>query len=109
MDSILPYLESIPSDLLKPIELIDGAMILDHYMLTMHYASRDIGTMIITPYANEIRIELRPNSVMLIRNLSIAEIRKRLKNYFNILGLSVLSVYCRNPYQNNASPYGVLI
>ncbi|MEE3419047.1 MAG: hypothetical protein VZQ62_06925, partial [Methanosphaera sp.] len=60
MDSILPYLESIPSDLLEPIELIDGAMILDHYMLTMHYASKDIGTMIITPSFNEIRIELRP-------------------------------------------------
>lgn len=109
MDSILPYLESIPSDLLEPIELKDGAMILDHYMLTMHYASRDIGTMIITPYINELRIELRPNSVMLIRNLSISEIRKRLKNYFNILGLNVLSVYCRNPYQNSANPYGVLI
>ena len=109
MDSILPYLESIPEDLLEPIELKDGAMILDHYMLTMHYASKDIGTMVITPYANEIRIELRPNSIMLIRNLSIAEIRKRLKNYFNILGLNVLSVYCRNPYQNNANPYGVLI
>ena len=109
MDSILPYLESIPSDLLEPIELKDGAMILDHYMLTMHYASRDLGTMVITPYANEIRIELRPNSVMLIRNLSISEIRKRLKNYFNILGLNVLSVYCRNPYQNNSNPYGVLI
>ena len=90
MDSILPYLESLPEDLLEPIELKDGAMILDHYMLTMHYASRDIGTMIITPY-------------------TISEIRKRLKNYFNILGLSVLSVYCRNPYQNNANPYGVLI
>ena len=109
MDSILPYLESLPEDLLEPIELKDGAMILDHYMLTMHYASRDIGTMIITPYTNELRIELRPNSVMLIRNLSIAEIRKRLKNYFNILGLNVLSVYCRNPYQNSANPYGVLI
>ena len=109
MDSILPYLESLPEDLLEPIELKDGAMILDHYMLTMHYASRDIGTMIITPYANELRIELRPNSAMLIRNLSMSEIRKRLKNYFNILGLSVLSVYCRNPYQNNANPYGVLI
>lgn len=109
MDSILPYLESLPEDLLEPIELKDGAMILDHYMLTMHYASRDIGTMIITPYINELRIELRPNSVMLIRNLSISEIRKRLKNYFNILGLNVLSVYCRNPYQNSANPYGVLI
>lgn len=109
MDSILPYLESIPSDLLEPIELIDGAMILDHYMLTMHYASRDLGTMVITPSFNEIRIELRPNSVMLIRNLSISEIRKRLKNYFNILGLSVLSVYCRNPYQTDSNPYGVLI
>ena len=109
MDSILPYLESLPEDLLEPIELKDGAMILDHYMLTMHYASRDIGTMVITPYANELRIELRPNSVMLIRNLSISEIRKRLKNYFNILGLNVLSVYCRNPYQNSANPYGVLI
>ena len=64
MDSILPYLESLPEDLLEPIELKDGAMILDHYMLTMHYASRDIGTMVITPYANELRIELRPNSVI---------------------------------------------
>lgn len=109
MDSILHYLESLPEDLLEPMELKDGAMILDHYMLTMHYASRDLGTMIITPYENGIRIELRPNSVMLIRNLSIAEIRKRLKNYFNILGLSVLSVYCRNPYQTNSNPYGVLI
>lgn len=109
MDSILPYLESIPSDLLEPIELKDGAMILDHYMLTMHYASKDIGTIVITPYTNGIRIELRPNSVMLIRNLSIPEIRKRLKNYFNILGLSVLSVYCRNPYQTKFNPYGVLI
>lgn len=109
MDSILPYLESIPSDLLEPIELKDGAMILDHYMLTMHYNGKDIGTAIITPYANEIRIELRPNSVMLIRNLSISEIRKRLKNYFNILGLNVLSVYCRNPYKTDSNPYGVLI
>lgn len=109
MDSILPYLESIPSDLLEPMELKDGAMILDHYMLTMHYASKDIGTMIITPYANEIRIELRPYSVMLMHNLSIAEIRKRLKNYFNILGLNVLSVYCRNPYKTDSNPYGVLI
>ena len=109
MDSILPYLESLPNDLLEPMELKDGAMILDHYMLTMHYASRDLGTMIITPYENGIRIELRPNSVMLIRNLSISEIRKRLKNYFNILGLSVLSVYYRNPYQTNSNPYGVLI
>ena len=109
MGSILPYLESIPSDLLEPIELKDGAMILDHYMLTMNYNGRDIGTIVITPYTDGIRIELRPNSVMLIRNLSISEIRKRLKNYFNILGLSVLSVYCRNPHQNNANPYGVLI
>lgn len=109
MDSILPYLESIPSDLLEPIELKDGAMILDHYMLTMHYASKDIGTIVITPYADGIRIELRPNSVMIIRNLSMSEIRKRLKNYFNILGLSVGSVYYRNPYKTDSNPYGVLI
>lgn len=109
MDSILPYLESIPSDLLKPIELKDGAMILDHYMLTMHYNGKDIGTIIITPYENGIRIELRPNTVMLIRDLSMSEIRKRLKNYFNILGLSVLSVYYRNPYKTDSNPYGVLI
>lgn len=108
MDSILPYLESIPSDLLEPIELKDGAMILDHYMLTMHYNGKDIGTIIITPYANEIRIEFRPNSVMLIRGLSYSEMRKRLKNYFNILGLSV-SVYYRNPYKTDSNPYGVLI
>lgn len=108
MDSILPYLESIPRDLLKPMELKDGAMILDHYMLTMHYDGREIGTIVITPYDNGIRIELRPNSVMIIRKLPIAEIRKRLKNYFNILGLSVLSVYCRNPYKTNSNPYGVL-
>jgi len=109
MDSILHYLESIPSDLLEPMELKDGAMILDHYMLTMHYNGKDIGTVIITPYANGIRIELRPNSVMIIRNLSISEIRKRLKNYFNILGLSVGSVYYRNPYKTDSNPYGVLI
>lgn len=108
MGSILPYLKSLPSDLLKPIELKDGAMILDHYMLTMRYDGRNIGTIIITPYTNEIRIELRPNSVMIIRNLSMSEIRKRLKNYFNILGLSV-SVYCRNPYQTDSNLYGVLI
>lgn len=108
MDSILQYLESIPSDLLEPIELKDGAMILDHYMLTMYYAGKNKGTIVITPYANEIRIELRPNSVMLIRNLSISEIRKRLENYFNILGLSV-SVYYRNPYKTDSNPYGVLI
>ena len=109
MDSILHCLESIPSDLLEPIELKDGAMILDHYMLTMHYAGRDIGTIIITPYENGIRIELRPNAVMLIRDLSMSEIRKRLKNYFNILGLSVGSVYYRNPYKTDSNPYGVLI
>ena len=109
MGSILPYLESLPEDLLEPIKLKDGAMILDHYMLTMHYDGREIGTIIITPYDNEIRIELRPNSVMIIRKLPLSEIRKRLKNYFNILGLSVLSVYCRNPYQSNSNPYGVLI
>ena len=109
MVSILPYLESIPSDLLEPIELKDGAMILDHYMLTMHYASKDIGTIVITPYTDGIHIELRPNSVMIIRNLSMSEIRKRLKNYFNILGLSVGSVYYRNPYKTDSNPYGVLI
>ncbi len=109
MGSILHYLESIPSDLLEPIELKDGAMILDHYMLTMHYNGKDIGTIIITPYENGIRIELRPNSVMIIRNLSMSEIRKRLKNYFNILGLSVGSVYYRNPYKTDSNPYGVLI
>ena len=109
MDSILPYLESIPSDLLEPIKLKDGAMILDHYMLTMNYNDKDIGTIVITPYTDGIRIELRPNSVMLIRNLSMSEIRKRLKNYFNILGLSVGSVYYRNPYKTNSNPYGVLI
>ena len=108
MDSILHCLESIPSDLLEPIELKDGAMILDHYMLTMHYNGKGIGTIIITPYANEIRIEFRPNTVMLIRRLSYSEMRKRLKNYFNILGLSV-SVYYRNPYKTNSNPYGVLI
>lgn len=108
MDSILPYLESIPSDLLEPVKLKDGVMILDHYMLTMHYNGKNIGTIVITPYANEIRIELRPNTVMLIRNLSMSEIRKRLKNYFNILGLSV-SVYYRNPYKTDSNPYGVLI
>ena len=109
MGSILPYLESLPEDLLEPIELKDGAMILDHYMLTMNYNGKDIGTIVITPYADGIRIELRPNTVMLIRNLSMSEIRKRLKNYCNILGLSVGSVYYRNPYQSNSNPYGVLI
>lgn len=109
MDSILPYLESIPEDLLEPIKLKDGAMILDHYMLTMNYNGRDIGTIVITPYTDGIRIELRPNSVMIIRNLSMSEIRKRLKNYFNILGLSVGSVYYRNPYKTDSNPYGVLI
>ena len=109
MDSILPYLESLPEDLLEPIELKDGAMILDHYMLTMNYNGKDIGTIVITPYTDGVRIELRPNSVMLIRNLPIPEIRKRLKNYFNILGLSVGSVYYRNPYQTNFNPYGVLV
>lgn len=108
MDSILHYLESIPSDLLKPVELRNGVMILDHYMLTMHYDNRDIGNIIITPYENNIRIELRPHTVMLIRGLSFSEMRKRLKNYFNILGLSI-SVYYRNPYQTDSNPYGVLI
>lgn len=84
-------------------------MILDHYMLTMNYNGRDIGTIVITPYTDGIRIELRPNSVMIIRNLSMSEIRKRLKNYFNILGLSVGSVYYRNPYKTDSNPYGVLI
>ena len=108
MDSILHYLESIPSDLLEPVKLKDGAMILDHYMLTMYYDGKNKGTIVITPYANEIRIEFRPNTVMLIRGLSYSEMRKRLKNYFNILGLSV-SVYYRNPYKTDSNPYGVLI
>lgn len=105
MDSILPYLESIPEDLLKPIELKDGAMILDHYMLTMHYAPKDIGTIIFTPYPNSIRIEIKTNKAAIMRNF---EVGKKLKNYFNILGLSV-AIYYKNPYQNNANPYGVLI
>lgn len=110
MVSILQFLESIPSDLLEPIELKDGAMILDHYMLTMYYDGKNKGTIVITPYANEIRIEFRPNTVMIIRGLSFSfsEMRKRLENYFNILGLSV-SVYYRNPYKTDSNPYGVLI
>lgn len=108
MDSILPYLESIPKDLLEPMELIDGAVILDHYILTMHYATRDLGTIVITPYPNEIRIEIRPTSVLLMHNLTVSDMEKRLKNYFNILGLKV-SVYLFNIYQNDANPYGVLI
>lgn len=110
MVSILPYLKSIPSDLLKPIELKDGAEILDHYILTMQYDNRDLGTIVITPYINEIRIEIRPTSVLLIPNLTVSDMEKRLKNYFNILGLST-SVYLfyKNVYQNSANPYGVLI
>lgn len=109
MGLILPYLESIPHDLLKPIELKDGAVILDLYMLTMYYNDRSLGTIVITPYINEeVRIEIRLSRVMLVPHLSINEIEKRLENYFNILGLST-SVYYRNPFTSNSNPYGVLI
>lgn len=108
MDSILPYLESMPSDLLEPIELKDGAVILDEYMLGMFYNDKSIGTIVITPFINKLRIEIRIYSISRMPYLYFfEEIGERLKNYFNILGLSS-DVYYRS-YQNNANPYGVLI
>lgn len=108
MDSILQYLESIPHDLLEPIELKDGAIILDQYMLGMFYNDKSIGTIVITPFKNKLHIEIRIYSISRMPYLYFfEEIEERLKNYFNILGLSS-EVYYRS-YQNNANPYGVLI
>ena len=104
MGSISQYLESIPSDLLKPIELKNGALILNNYMLSMFDGDNYIGTVILTPVKDGFLIEIRTHSVMRMPYIPFTEIEKRLKNYFNILGLKV-SVYCRNP--NN--PFGVLI
>lgn len=107
MDSTLPYLESIPHDLLEPIELKDGATILDEYMLGMFYNDRHIGTIVITPFKNKLHVEIRIYSISRMPySYFFYEIEERLKNYFNILGLKS-EVYYRN-YQNNANPYGVL-
>lgn len=107
MDSILPYLESIPKDLLEPIELKDGAKILDEYMLGMFDNDRHIGTIVITPFENKLHVEIRIYSISRMLYYFFEEIKERLKNYFNILGLKS-EVYYRS-YQNNANPYGVLI
>lgn len=107
MDSILPYLESIPHDLLKPIELKEGAIILDEYMLGMFYNDKSIGTLVITPFKNRLHIEFKIYSIIRMPYIPLTEVEERLKNYFNILGLSS-EIYYRS-YQNNANPYGVLI
>lgn len=97
IDSILLYLESIPHDLLKPIKLKDGAIILDKCMLGIFYNDKSIGTLIITPFVNRLHVEVRIYSIKRMPYVSCIEIEKRLKNYFNILGLSS-KIYCINYY-----------